>query len=217
MKTQGSTEWHKKRSIHLTASRFGDILARPTTKRYQNYQLEKVNELSGAPYMSDDAPWFRPGKELEPIARERYEFEMSIRGEQTTVKQVFFIEHPEYPFIGCSPDGLVLPNKGIEIKSSTVYAGYLKNVSKGLPATHRPQVQGQIWVCGYDSVDFVCFFRDPDGLMPDEINIINVLPDLKYHKMLEEKCLIFWEEIQNQMGVYNWESDGEKDDWLDGI
>ena len=191
---QGSPEWHKARSVHITASRFGDVMARPDTKRYQQYQQEKINEILGAPYMEDEKPWFSHGKELEPYARERYEFEMFIRDKETTVEQVFFIEHPEYEFIGASPDGKTIPNKGLEIKSSIVHSAYLKNADK-LPATHVPQVQGQMWVCGYDSVDFVAFFSDPDGRLPDEISILNVLPDKTYHKKLKEKCLKFWEEI----------------------
>ncbi len=204
MNAQGTKKWHEKRSCHLTASRFGDIIANPSTKRYQNYLLEKINELSGAPFMQDNAPWFNHGKELEPIARDRYDFEMSLKG-QPDMEQVFFIEHPKFDFIGCSPDGKIGDLKGVEIKSSIVHKAYKKNVKKGMPATHRPQVQGQMWICSYDSVDFVCFFRDPDGELPDEIHIENILPDLEYHKMLEEKCLDFWEKIQEQIDKYSWE------------
>lgn len=202
---QNTKEWNKKRSTHLTASRFGDIMANPKTKRYQNYMLEKINELSGAPYMNDDAPWFRHGKELEPLARDRYDFEMSLKG-QSEIEQVFFVTHKEFDFIGCSPDGEIKAlNKGIEIKSSISHSAYLKNIKKGIPSVHKPQVQGQMWICGYDSIDFICFFKDLDGRLPDEINIVNVLPDIEYHKLLEEKCVKFWEEIQNQLEQYSWE------------
>lgn len=196
MKAQGSKEWHTERSVRLTASRFGDIMAAPKTKRYQNYMQEKINELSGVPYMSDDSPWFNHGKELEPFARDRYDFEMSLKG-QPDIEQVFFVVHPEYDFIGCSPDGCIKSlNKGIEIKSSISHSAYQKNVKKGLPSNHKPQVQGQIWICGYDSTDFICFFRDPDGRLKDEINIVNVLPDLDYHKKLEQKCIEFFDNIK---------------------
>jgi len=201
---QGSKQWYKKRSAHITASRFGDVMAAPTTKRYQNYRLEKVNELSGAPLMQDNAPWFNHGKELEPFARDRYDFEMSLKG-QKEIEEISFVEHPKYSYISCSPDGEIKAlNKGLEIKSSIVHSAYLKNIKNGIPAQHKPQIQGQIWVCGYDSVDFVCFFRDPDKILPDEINIFNVKPDLKYHQKLEKKCWKFWDEIQEMMNKYKW-------------
>jgi len=50
------------------------------------------------------------GNELEPIARMSYEFEYSC-----TVNQVGFIEHNE--FIGCSPDGLINEDGGLELKA----------------------------------------------------------------------------------------------------
>lgn len=197
--TQGSPEWFRARSVHITASRFGDVMARPETKRYRLYQQEKINEILGAPYMSDDPPWFAHGKELEPHARDRYEFEMAIRGQTDPVEQVFFVKHPEHRFIGASPDGHIPPNKGLEIKSSIVHSAYIKNIKKGLPAVHKPQVQGQMLVCGYESVDFVCFFRDPDGRLPDEIFITNVLPDKEYQQELLGRCLKFWDEINFQV------------------
>ena len=196
MSVQGSKEWHDERSCRLTTSRFGDIIANPNTKRYKNYQLEKVNELFGAPHMEDNAPWFNHGKELEPFAIDRYDFEMAVKHNQSEVEKVGFVVHPEYDFIGSSSDGKIGDLKGIEVKSSIVYTAYEKNIKKGIPSNHKPQVQGEIWVNGYESVDFVCFFRDPDGILPDEIHIENILPDLEYHEMLERKCLKFWEEIQ---------------------
>jgi len=200
---QGSEQWHKKRSCHITASRFGDVMANPKTKRYKNYMLEKVNELSGAPYMSDDAPWFKHGKVLEPFARERYDFEMSLQG-QSEVEQVFFFTHSEYDYIGCSPDGKIGDLKGIEIKCSESHSAYLKNAKETMPAKFKPQVQGQIWICNYDSVDFITFFRDPDERLKDEINIVNVKPDLEYIKKLEKRCVQFWAEVQKMNDEDGW-------------
>jgi len=50
------------------------------------------------------------GNELEPIARLTYEFET---GNQ--VKQIGFITYND--FVGCSPDGLVSDNGGLELKA----------------------------------------------------------------------------------------------------
>jgi len=50
------------------------------------------------------------GNELEPIARQVYEFENDV-----TVKQVGFISYNDY--VGCSPDGLINDDGGLELKA----------------------------------------------------------------------------------------------------
>lgn len=50
------------------------------------------------------------GNELEPIARKTYEFETG-----NIVKQIGFIEYNDY--VGCSPDGLVNDDGGLELKA----------------------------------------------------------------------------------------------------
>lgn len=199
MIAQGTPEWFAKRSKRITASRLGDVIASPKTKRYRNYKAELLCNLQGAPHMEDDKPWFLHGKILEPIALGRYEFEMLLRGEDIEVAPGGFDIHPEYDFIGSSPDGKIAPKASIEIKSSISHSNYEKMAKKGLPTNHKPQVQGQLWIGGYDWADFILFFRDPDGLMQDEITITRVYPDLDYHEMLKEKCLDFWAEIMAEL------------------
>jgi hypothetical protein len=63
------------------------------------------------------------------------------------VEQVKFIKHPTLA-AGCSPDGLVDEDGGVEIKSviptvqiDTVLAG-------GYPSEHKAQIQGCLWITG---------------------------------------------------------------------
>ena len=196
---QQSKEWFAARSKKITTSRFGDVIANPKTKRYQNYKDELICNLNGAPHMEDDKPWFQHGKELEQIAIERYEFEMFLRGEEIEVLPGGFNVHPKYDFIGSSPDGNIVPKIALEVKSSKSHDNYGKLAKTSLPSSHRPQVQGELWVGEYDAIDFVLFFRDPDGIMKDEITINRIFPDLEYHRMLEEKCVSFWAEIMSEI------------------
>ena len=205
---QRSEQWFTERSGNITASRFGDVIADPSTKRYQVYLNQVVSELTGAPPMDDDfKPWFKHGAELEPIARDRYEFECILKGDHEPVQEVGLIYHQDYDYISCSPDG-IKPNKGVEIKSSISYASYAKTAAmvakNNLPAQYRPQVQGCLWITGLEAWDFVAFFRDPDGEMEDEISILTVEPDLKYHKMLDEKCRLFWEQVEGKTLELEW-------------
>ena len=44
---QDSDDWLDLRRNRITCSRLGDVMAKPTTKRYQQYQREKVREMLG--------------------------------------------------------------------------------------------------------------------------------------------------------------------------
>ena len=190
---QRTEAWHKARNCMITASRFGDVIANCESKRYQLYLTELIANLEGAPFLpDDDKPWFRHGKELEPIARARYEFEKFGMGIDEDVQETGFFTHPTLPFVGGSPDG-VLGNRLVEIKSSISHKNFLKLAKNGLPSVYKPQVQGELWICGFEVLDLVLFFRDPDGMLDDEIKIVDVFADAKYHKLLEEKCCEFWE------------------------
>jgi len=190
---QQTDEWHKARNCMITASRFSDVVANCESKRYQLYMTELIANLEGAPFLQDDdKPWFRHGKKLEPVAMARYEFEKFMIGIDEDVQETGFFTHPTLPFVGCSPDG-ILGNRLIEIKSSISHANFTKLAKNGLPSVYKPQVQGELWVCGFEILDFVLFFRDPDGRIDDEIKIVEISADKKYHKFLEEKCCEFWE------------------------
>lgn len=201
---QNSPEWFEARKGKITASRFGDVLAKPTTKRYQQYQTDLVNELLGIPDFrdNDDKPWFRHGVELEPKARSWYEWEMFIAGNMDPVIEIGMITHSKYDFISCSPDGLYGSTRGLEIKSRISHAEHLKSVNGGLPSNYKPQVLGSLWVTGLEQWDFVSFFQDPDGLIKSDINITEVFPDPEYFQRLESECLIFWNEVQEKVKAY---------------
>jgi|GEM_PF-2398455 len=194
---QNSPEWFEARKKRITASRFGDVLASPTTKRYQSYQRDIVNNILGVPDFGEDSkPWFKHGAEMESEARARYEWHMLSTGRIVDVKEVAMIVHPKYNFISCSPDGVIYPDKGIEIKSRISHKSHLQSIKSGLPSNYKPQVLGSLWVSGFREWDFISFFRDPDGLIDDDLNVTTIYPNEKYFKRLEDACLRFWEEVQ---------------------
>lgn len=122
---QGSPDWHAIRKGKLTASHAQAIAA--NGKGLQTYVREIVTAMINEPehYTNKD---MERGNELEPIARIAYEFENDV-----TVQQVGFIEYNE--FAGCSPDGLVESDGGIEIKARNdkIHFGLLlgDNISSG--------------------------------------------------------------------------------------
>jgi len=184
---QNSEEWKDGRRGRITASRFGDVIAKPSSKRHQIYLQQLRLDIKGVPRFERDTPWFDHGKEMEPEARGLYAWE-----KQVDVEEVGLIVHPKYDFISCSPDGLVGGDGGIEIKSRVVLSGHLKSKKVGVDAVHKPQIQGSLWITVREWWDFVSFYKHKDYT---DIHIHRVYPDENYIKMLEEKSLEFWEKV----------------------
>ncbi|MCP3921708.1 MAG: YqaJ viral recombinase family protein [Desulfobacterales bacterium] len=191
---QGSEKWHAFRSVRITGSRFGDVLAKPTTKRYQNYQREIIEALEGVPTFSKgDEPWYRHGKVLEPEARRRYEWET---GYEVIEKGV--IVHSEFDFISISPDGLINQIRtkgGLEIKGRKSLKEHMMSVKKGIPSLHKPQVIGSLWVSEREWWDFMSYYKHPKTKQILH-HIHRVYPDQEYFKRLQEACLNFWNQVQ---------------------
>jgi len=197
MMEQRTEEWQKFRSVRITASRFGDVLAKPSSKRYQYYMEDIVESLKGFPKIEKYTPWFEHGKEMEDEAKGLYEWERNI-----DVINVGLIIHPKYPFIACSPDGLIdndngKPTKGgVEIKSRKSYSQHQRSERLGLPSEYKPQVQGSLWITERDWWDFVSYYNNNGKRL---LHVWCVYSDLDYHKRLEVACVNFWDEINKRL------------------
>lgn len=179
MAEQGSEEWHEDRRATITASRMGDILAGDKTKRHRLYLRELELEKAGAPLFVDDAPWFKPGKLHEDEAADKYSFEYDV-----DLLKVGMIRHHEYPFIGASPDRLIHDSDGgVEIKCSTSMKAHINSV-KGMPAAHRPQVQGCMWVTGRPWWVYINYHIPSKHLI-----VHRIARDDDYINRLEARCL----------------------------
>ena len=109
-----------------SASRLGDVMASPTTQRYQDYQTQIAQELSGIEIPEEDSPWFAHGKEMEPRALAAYDWRFMDElkdkdGKPATLIHDVFLVHNEYDWLGCSPDGLYPDHtEGVEVKCRSV-------------------------------------------------------------------------------------------------
>jgi len=104
---QGTDEWFSVRKGKMTASHATAI--GNCGKGLDTYCRQIVKEMIIPKPFYTNADIER-GNELEPIARQTYEFEFGL-----TVEQVGFIEHND--FVGCSPDGLINEDGGLELKA----------------------------------------------------------------------------------------------------
>ena len=144
---QYSPEWWAIRRGIPTASGFGKLLTpggKPSAQSKQ-YAYELVAECVAKEEEESFEPsvWMQRGTLLEPEARDW--FAMNHRRE---VKEVGFILN-EAGTAGCSPDGLLSEDCGLEIKcpKGSTHVSYL--VNKKLPPAYAAQVHGSLIVSGF--------------------------------------------------------------------
>lgn len=155
---QRTEAWLQERAGKFTASRFVDVLARSKKtgeplKAYHDLIWKIVTErMSGYVDEGPDGYALMWGRDVEPFAREAYELETG-----NIVTQTGFIVHPSLNFVGCSPDGLIDEDGGLEMKCPKSPEVHLKRFLEGVPEEYIPQIQGCMWVTGGKWWDFVSY------------------------------------------------------------
>lgn len=185
---QHSEEWHQARLGRATASCFADVLAKGQGKTRTAYLRRLVAErLTGKPTEAYKNGHMDRGTEQEPFARMSYEEETGYM-----VEEVGFIPHPSL-MAGCSPDGVIRPKGGVEIKS-VIPTVQLETILKGgYPSEHTAQTQGNIWLSEADWWDFCSYSPD----MPKHLRtyIYRVKRDDDYIKNLQAEVTVFLGEV----------------------
>lgn len=151
---QRTPAWFQARLGIPTASSFGKIITdglKPSAQA-EVYQNQLVAEwYTGEPGFNYINDAMQRGIDLEPVALEAYEF-----ATDRDVKEVGFVYKDETRLVGASPDGLC-GDMGIEIKCPlpSTHVSYL--LAGGLPTAYEGQVQGSMYVTGFDTWDFVSY------------------------------------------------------------
>lgn len=174
---QGTPEWHAIRAGIPTASNFDKIIKANGSRSDQakTYIHQLVGErLLGHAEDGFKSEWMERGTELESEARALYEF---ISGND--VCQVGFMRLG-YPSCGCSPDGLVGDDGGLEIKCPKLSTHIKYALSGKLPSDYHRQVMGSLFVSGRKWWDFMSYYP---GLDPF---IVRVYPDQAFFGMLRQ-------------------------------
>ena len=163
---QGSEAWHRVRGVIPTASKFDKILTpkgKSSTQAavYMNDLL--ANWLSGGVFSetmdSYKSDWMQRGIEIEDEAIAWYEMRVA------EVERVGFCLRDDEQ-AGCSPDALLInQERGLELKcpKASTHIQYL--LDQKLPTTYIPQVQGSMWVTGYQEWDFLSYHPDLPELL----------------------------------------------------
>lgn len=163
---QGTDEWLALRAGRITASECGNLVTPlfkiRTGEMVQTYLAKKLAEKwIGRPLPEDDFNSVPTefGSILEQFARPYFEM---ITG--TPVSTCGFITTDD-DLCGCSPDGIVNGNEGVEIKCPG-HKKHTKNLLGGeLPEDHIIQVQFSLFVTGWDVWHFMSYRHDMPPLV----------------------------------------------------
>jgi len=176
---QGSPEWLAARLGIPSASMFAKLV---TTKGIWSASADAyINQLVAERLTGEREEVFQShhmlrGTELEPDARDLYSL-MS----DAEVTEVGFCLHDTLS-AGCSPDGLIGEEGGLEIKAPapSTHVEYLRGGV--LPSKYKQQVMGCLWITGREWWDFVSYHPTMKPL------IVRVERDEEYIAALE-KCV----------------------------
>lgn len=148
---QNTREWHKARTGRLTASRVGAALGVNPWQTPDDLIRAMVREAHGAEPEFTGSVATRYGQQHEPLAKLDYMAETGY-----TVEDAGFYVHPEFDWLGASPDGFIGADGMIEIKCPYSLRDKAEPEFKRLWSQphYYAQVQAQLAVTGRTWCDF---------------------------------------------------------------
>lgn len=189
---QRSEAWYRERAGRITGSRFARAMAARSSDAYLGLIADLAEERRTGRsrdrgYVSAAMQW---GIDHEPKARSWYGRQRGCR-----VREVAFVVHPVHEFVGVSPDGLVGDRGLIEIKCPQLANFRRVARSQQMPGRYRWQVQGQLWVCEREWLDFVCFYPPGKGV------VVRVEADEEAFDQIESRCIEIDREVTRRVGI----------------
>lgn len=192
---QGTEEWFDLRKGMLTGSVFKTFLV--NGKSENGFGTGAITELyriveerlTGVPrenYSNKAMGW---GHEYEQEARHHYELNNFVR-----VKQVGFIKKSEW--IGCSPDGLIGEDEGLEIKCFPTKHIEIAD-KKEYGKDEYIQCQVNLWISNRAAWN-LCYYH-PN--FPESTKMISfrIDPDYELFKILDDRSKVFIEMIKEKI------------------
>lgn len=181
---QDTPEWMQSRSGVATASEFAKIMTPTGNKSSQSdsYMNLLVAEwILNQPINNETYGLMEYGKETEEQARNIYEF---ITGHEVTTTGIIYKDNNK--LIGCSPDVMMCDTeKGAEIKCPAPHTHISYMLAKSCPIKYIPQVQGSMYITGYQEWDFMSYHPDFPPM------IVTVKRDDEYIEKLDKHMVKF--------------------------
>lgn len=191
---QRTDEWFNARLGKVTASRIADVCARTKSgwgAGRKNYMAELVAErLTGTRAEGFTNSAMQWGTDMEPEARVAYEFYRDA-----TVIETGFVQHPDIPETGASPDGLVGDDGLVEIKCPNTATHLETLLGSSLPDKYFLQMQWQMACTGRQWCDFASY----DPRLPESMRLFvdRVTLDDTAIAAIEKDVLSFLTELRD--------------------
>lgn len=184
---QGSDRWFEIKLGDVSGSMFA--IAKGNGQARKDYMEALIDELrTGRPRETFVNAHMQRGTEMEPFARAAYEKKTGVK-----VQEVGFVEYNEN--IGVSPDGMIEPGGRLEIKCPTLEVHNKTVKADKVPSSHKPQIQGTLWVTEGKWLDFVSYH--PDAETP--LFVKRVYPDEAYITELKIRIYMFIADMKAMM------------------
>ena len=152
MNDQRTSAWHAKRGEMITASEVYQIFAGGETRR--SLILRKL--VPQQPTSGHGVGAMIWGTRFEPIAKALYEEETHC-----TITDVSCVQHPVYPFLGASPDGIIFPTDPTDVRRRgrlvEFKCPFSRAESDGVPEGYVHQMQMQMECTGIDECEYAEF------------------------------------------------------------
>lgn len=139
-------------------------------------QLKGIDE----PFTGNEATEY--GNANEPNAVDAYEAHQGVIVQKSGERQAFVI-HPEYDWLGCTPDGHT-EQRLVEFKCP-----YYKMYDEP-PAYYIAQTIGQMACTGFTECDLAAW-------SPDELKIWRIEFSAEYWDQMLALLILFWQDVQN--------------------
>ena len=180
---QKSEEWLALRGRMLTASDIASAISKNKYETPEGLLLKKCG--LGEKFTGNSAT--KHGEKYEDEARILYE---QRHGE--VVHELGLCPHPEYNWLGGSPDGVTESGKLIEIKCPP-----LRQIVPGvIPEHYLPQVQMCLEILDLEEADFIEYKpAETNWPKPEEFQVINVKRDREWWKTNFPIMKEFWDKV----------------------
>ena len=190
--TQRSPEWFEQRNNAITASDMPTVLGENSYKKPWSLLVDKCGGNS-KPFVGNAAT--RWGTHYEDIAIEKYS---EIKNKK--VLSFGLIIHPEYSWLGGSPDGITTDGILLEVKCPL----RRKIIHGEVPHHYLSQVLLNLEICNLELAHFIEFVPGNSD-SNYEINIVEVHRDREWFRENIVKMKEFWDSVleYRQIGIEN--------------
>lgn len=158
---QRSQEWLELRENMITASDVASALGENRYESIDSFVKKKVLKTKWAGNAAT-----AHGTLLEPLVRELYDKRYNRKSHE-----IGLVQHPKYPWLGASPDGVTEDGLLIEIKCPLT-----RKIEPKVPHHYWPQVQLQLEITDLEECDFIQY-RPASEQKDEEFVVVRVQRD----------------------------------------